>query len=198
MQMTQHNNSSDQTILRVAGLSANKPNRFDITPGQAALARMANDLGILGIRKLGFRGVVRSIGARDWALEGDLGATVVQPCIVTLAPVTTRIEQPVIRRFVDGMTYALEDEEIEMPDDDTTEPLMPEIDLMQVLHESLALALPDYPRSDGAKLGEAVFAEPGTTPLVDDDLRPFAGLADLRQRLQGTGTPKDDSPEDKN
>ena len=52
---------------------------------------------------------------------------------------------------------------------------------------ALALALPLYPRAPGAELGQAVFAEPGTAPLKDEDLRPFAGLAGLKAKLEGGG-----------
>ena len=45
--------------------------------------------------------------------------------------------------------------------------------------ESVALNLPQYPRKDGAELGQHVHAEPGTQPMTDEDTRPFAGLADL-------------------
>jgi hypothetical protein len=44
------------------------------------------------VRKLRFIGTLEPEGAQDWRLTADLGATVVQPCVVTLAPVTTRLE----------------------------------------------------------------------------------------------------------
>ena len=75
---------------------------------------------------------------------------------------------------------APEGAEIEMPEDDTQEPLPEVIDLGAVMAEALALALPDYPRAPGAELGEAVFAAPGVAALRDADLRPFAALAKLR------------------
>ncbi len=52
------------------------------------------------------------------------------------------------------------------------------------MFEALTLALPLYPRADGADLGEPVFTEPGKRPLTDEDARPFAGLKDLRDRLK--------------
>jgi uncharacterized metal-binding protein YceD (DUF177 family) len=53
------------------------------------------------------------------------------------------------------------------------------------LAEALALALPLYPRAPGAELGEAAFTEPGKPVLRDEDARPFAGLAHLRDKLKG-------------
>jgi uncharacterized metal-binding protein YceD (DUF177 family) len=67
-----------------------------------------------------------------------------------------------------------------VPEDDSAEPMPEAIDLAEVLREALALALPPWPRAPGAELGEAVFAVPGTAPIRDADLKPFAALAKLR------------------
>lgn len=72
-----------------------------------------------------------------------------------------------------------------MPEDDSVEPLPDVIDVGVVATEALALALPLYPRAEGAELGEAVFTAPGEAPLRDGDLKPFAGLAALKDRLGG-------------
>jgi len=56
------------------------------------------------------------------------------------------------------------------------------IDPAAVMIEALALAMPLYPRAEGADLGEAVHAEPGVTPMRDADARPFAGLRDRLAR----------------
>ena len=52
---------------------------------------------------------------------------------------------------------------------------------------ALALALPLYPRAEGADLAQAQFAGPGVTPMTDEDARPFAGLKDLRDKLDKKG-----------
>ena len=113
-----------------------------------------------------------------------LGATVEQSCVVTLEPVVTRIDQPVSRAaFVAQMAADLE-EETEMPEDDSQEQLEAEIDLVRVMTEALALALPDYPRRDDASLENTAFSAPGVTPLTDEDTKPFAGLAQLKDKLE--------------
>ncbi|MEO0904769.1 MAG: DUF177 domain-containing protein, partial [Pseudomonadota bacterium] len=76
---------------------------------------------------------------------------------------------------------------VEMPDDDTVEALPETLDLAAVMTEALSLALPPYPRSEGADLSNAVFAEPGVTPMTDDDAKPFAGLGALRESLEKKG-----------
>lgn len=74
-----------------------------------------------------------------------------------------------------------------MPEDDTLEPIPEVIDLRALAAEELALALPDWPRAPGAELGEAVFAAPDAAPLRDADLRPFAGLQALKDKLEKDG-----------
>ncbi|MGD9864993.1 MAG: DUF177 domain-containing protein [Pseudodonghicola sp.] len=175
---------TDSHALRVAELPQTAPTPFDLAPDAEARAALAQELGLSALRKLRFSGRLQARGRRDWLLEAQLGATVVQPCVVTLEPVTSRIDVPVRRLFVAGLADP-EGAEVEMPEDDSIEPLGAIIDLDAVMAEALALALPLYPRAEGVELGEAVYAEPGRTPMRDEDTRPFAGLAGLRDALKG-------------
>ena len=178
---------TDTHALRVAELPQNAPTLFELTPDAEARAALAEDLGLSALRKLRFAGRITAQGKRDWLLEGELGATVVQPCVVTLEPVTTRIDTPVRRLFLAELPEdaAPEDAaEVELPEDENIEALGSWIDPGAVMAEALALALPLYPRAEGADLGEAVFTEPGKAPMRDEDTRPFAGLAGLRDALK--------------
>ena len=132
-----------------------------------------------------------AVASGGYALACALRAVGVQPGdrvltnAFTLAPVPASIAEPVRRTYV--RDYRLPDaDEVEL-EDDTTDPLPEVIDVADVAREALALALPLYPRAPGAELGQAVFAEPGTAPLKDEDLRPFAGLAGLKAKLEGGG-----------
>lgn len=173
-------------IIRVAQLSQHKPHGFDLAPDAAALEEMARDLGLSALRKLRFRGTLRADGRRDWLLQAELGATVTQPCVVTLAPVTTRIDETVTRRFSPDHDLAAQEPgaETEMPEDDTLEPLEDNIDLRRVMTEALALALPDWPRDAGAELGRISVTEEGIAPMRDEEVKPFAALGALRDKLQ--------------
>lgn len=167
--------------LRIADLAARKPTRFDLEPDRDALDRIATFLGLLGLSKLRFKGELRPLGRRDWRLQATLGATVTQPCVVTLTPVTTRIDEEITRTYLADMPEP-EGDEVEMPEDDTAEQLPGVIDIGAVMSEALALELPPYPRAEGVELGSAVFTEPGAEPLGDEALKPFAGLADLMKK----------------
>ena len=170
------------TALRVADLPATGATEFDLRPDPAAMRALAGDLDLTALRKLRFAGRIIAVNARDWRLTGRLGATVVQPCVVTMDPVTTRIDIEVNRLYVADLPEPQGDE-IEMPEDDETEALGAWIDPGAVMAEALALALPLYPRAAGAALEQAVFTEPGRAPMRDEDARPFAGLAGLRAAL---------------
>ena len=187
--------------IRVADLNDRASRPFLIVPEADQLTALGAELGLSALRKLRFEGQLHPDGSRGWRLAGHIGATVVQPCVVTLAPVTTRVEEDVLRIYTpDIITPAqVEDDDGEgapMPEDDALEPLPAVIDLEEVMAEALALALPQYPRAEDVELGEAVYTKKGTKPMTDEDIKPFAGLAGLRAKLAG-GSPEEDPQEDK-
>ncbi|MBE1284603.1 MAG: DUF177 domain-containing protein [Rhodobacteraceae bacterium] len=169
-------------VFRVADLPQNKATPFEVIPGEPELRDIANELGLQGLRKLRFKGEIRGYGKKDWQLTAQLGATVTQACVVTLDPVNTRIEAKVERKFLSQYEDPT-DEEFEMPEDDSVEPLGAEISIEDVLIESLSLNIPPYPRKDGVELGSSVFTEPGKKAMTDDETKPFAGLAALKDQL---------------
>jgi len=154
-----------------------------LEPDAQARARIAAALGLLALRKVRMQGRLIPEGRTDWRFEGTLGATVVQPCVATLEPVTTRIEAGLRRRYLADPPDLSEVDEAEIPEDDTIEPLPAVLDLGAVLVEELALNLPLYPRADGAEPVVETYTEPGVAPMTDDDIKPFAGLAGLREKL---------------
>ena len=171
------------TALRVAELSQNAQTPFSLRPDADSLRKIAEELDLSALRKLSFEGRIKALGRSDWQLEARLGATVVQPCVVTLEPVQTRIDVDVTRLFVQDYEEP-EETEVEMAEDDRTEPLGAWIDPAVVMIEALALEIPEYPRADGAELGQAVYTKPGEAPMTDEDARPFAGLANLKDQLK--------------
>ncbi len=159
---------------------------FAVEPDAQARDALAAELGIMGLKKLRFIGTLAPSGRRDVTLEADLGATVVQECGVTGAPVTTRIDEEVTRRYLADWIEP-EGDEVEMPEDDSAEPLPPVIDVEAVMAEALALALPLFPRAPGVEPVEVSVTEPGREPMTDEDAKPFAGLRALRDGLPGKG-----------
>lgn len=181
-------------VVALGQLNARKPVRIDLAPDADMRARLAQALDIRAVRKFVFTGELRPLGRRDWELTAHLGATVVQECAITLAPVTTRIDEAITRRYLAEMpeVSALE---MEMPEDDTAEPLGRSIDPSAVALEALLLALPAFPRAEGAELapeGRLIATPDGNTDTREDSPRPFAVLARLRGDSE-TGTSGTDS-----
>ena len=159
-----------------------RPVFFELAPDADTRKALAEEMGISAVKKLTFKGEIGPDGRKDLALSGHLGATVVQPCVVTLEPVTTRIEEPVTHRYVAGYEMP-EDSEAEMPEDETIEALPAEIDVAAVMAEALALNLPAWPRADGVAPVDIAVTEPGKAPMTDEDAKPFAALKALKDKL---------------
>lgn len=160
---------------------------FDISPGPAEAAALARLLGAQAVRKLRFAGQLIPAAKGGWRLDAALGATVVQTCVVSLEPVTTRIDETVRRAFLPASAAAAAEVVVSPEDDDEIEPLRDRIDLGRVAAEALALALPAYPRKAGATLAavDGLADDPAGAPAAADDdaPRPFAALAALRAKL---------------
>ena len=183
-------------ILALARLGRASDTDFSIEPDTDARKKIAEDLSLRGLRKLRLTGTLQAVGKYDWHLEARLGATAVQECVVTLDPVTTRIDTDFTRSYVVDLPEPTA-EDFEIPEDDTVEPLPQTLNLLDLMSEVLALALPDYPRAEGVELGTAIFAAPGVQPMTDEDAKPLAGLAGLRDKLaQGAKDPEDDPEKD--
>jgi len=171
-------------ILRLSDLSTRRATDIALTPDGAGRRAIAAALGLSAVEALALTGRLAPQGRRDWHLDARLTARIVQPCIVTLEPVTTDIDAAVTRRYIDGYEEP-EGAEVEMPQDDDAEPLPATIDLAAIAAEALGLAAPDYPRRDDTGEVDLTVSAPGVTPLEGEALKPFAGLAGLKARLEG-------------
>jgi hypothetical protein len=154
---------------------------FDLAPTEAEAAALARLMGARAVRKLRFRGRLARLPGGGWRLEARLGATVVQTCVVSLDPVTTRIDQRVARTWLPQAAPAPAELVVDPDADDEVEPLGARIDLGLVATEALALALPPYPRKPGASLGPTALA--GRGGPAEETPKPFAALAALRGKL---------------
>ena len=103
--------------------------------------------------------------------EGALDAAVVQSCVVTLDPVTQRVAERFVIRFVPAGRESEDDDDPDSPDQIPYEGRS--IDLGEAAAEQLALALDPYPRCPGAILDPAA---------QDPEEGGFAGLSVLRPK----------------
>lgn len=169
--------------LRIDDLTTKGPTPFEWVPDRARMDEIAAALDLLALRKMRLTGDIRPSGSSDWVLTAKLGATVFQPCVVTLDPVTTRIEEPVSRTYVADWVEP-EDSEIELEEGEDSDPLPAILHLSELAQEALALALPLNPRGPEADKVSTSFAPEGVAPLTDETVKPFAGLADLKKKLE--------------
>ncbi len=169
--------------ISLKGIPKNKHVPFDITFTDKDMLEISAILSAVSVKKVRVSGKISPSGTKDWLLSATVGATVTQSCVVTLEPVQTRVDVPVELKYVADYEPNNDDSVTEMTIDETIEPLTEEIDLATIAIEAIALALPDYPRSDDAELETAIFSEPGIKPMTDEDTKPFASLASLKDKL---------------
>ena len=77
------------TRLRLNGLASDRSHDFAVAGNADFMNALAQELGLEKLRKLRLKGTLHPEGQSGWRLEAELGATIVQPCVITLAPVTT-------------------------------------------------------------------------------------------------------------
>lgn len=148
--------------------------RFRIRFSRQEMDGIQELLGVSSVGRMMFEGTLARESHGAWRLDGHLGATVVQPCVATLRPVKTRIEESIVRAFVPDLEEPGPNTVSVCPDDDTVEPLPEVIDLFHIATEALSLGLPDYPRHNYTNTIVENF-EQVETP------NPFAALAVLKE-----------------
>jgi uncharacterized metal-binding protein YceD (DUF177 family) len=168
-------------VVEVAKLRGAPEFAFDLSATPEECRALARLMGAQAVRKLRFDGRLLPAPRGAWALEARLGATVVQTCVVSLEPVTTRIDTPVVRLFTAEAAPAGEVVVAGLEEDDT-EPLGDRIDLGLVAVEALALALPPYPRREGAELIGVAGPSADGAP-EEPEPTTFAALAALRAKM---------------
>jgi uncharacterized metal-binding protein YceD (DUF177 family) len=176
-------------VVAVAALRSVPRFAFDIAPTETEAAALARLMGALRIERMRFKGALEPAEGGAWALAGRLEAAATQTCVVSLEPVTTRIDAPVRRLFAPAPAAAAGPAAVEiavdLDEDEDVEPLGSRIDLGLVATEALALALPAYPRRPDAELAVSGSGPAGAAETAEETVKPFAGLAALRAKLDG-------------
>lgn len=178
--------------VAVARLSRGQPTPFEIEADAAELAALARFLELPRLDRLSFAGEIAPAGDKSlgegWEVRGRLIAELEQTCVVSLEPVAVRHDAAVERLYLPEdrlppvREVTLDPDEPDEPDAYTTT-----IDPARLALESLALMLDPYPRAAGAEPGPTTAAPPGAAPIEEEELKPFAGLAELKRRLERRG-----------
>jgi len=148
---------------------------------EAERAALAKAYGLVAVNSLS-ADLVATAGKRgSFRVEGRVTADIVQTCVVSLAPVEQKIDEPVDVRFAPEEPEDLRpgaEIEIDVGAEDGPEPLQgSSLDLGAVAEEHFVLAIDPYPRAPGAALDAAA---PADEPARPDS--PFAALAGLQAK----------------
>ena len=147
-------------------------------------AALAKRFGLLGLDRLSATlRLERADGKGLIRVTGRFVAEVTQACVVTLEPVSSRIEVAFSLLYsVEAAPVAPRGGEVMVAseEEDPPEPVGPEgIDLGEAAAQQLALALDPYPRAPGAAIPQAARDETRARPTAEG---PFAPLSSLKHR----------------
>jgi len=154
--------------------------RIDLNADETERHAVSERLGLQSLERLEAHATLNRKGDCVRA-EGRVVASLDQSCVITGDPVPAHVDEVFEIAFVPEPQVSRSEEEIEL---DPTECDVvfhdgSTIDLGSAIADTLALALPAYPRSPGA---DAVLKEAGI--LTEAEASPFAALAQL---MKGSG-----------
>ena len=151
--------------------------KFDLFCSKDDLNQLTNKLNVLEAKKACINGTLKLQSATQIFLKGNVTAKLIQPCSLTLEPIITNISKKVLRTYtvnakknkpIKKSTFELTGKSF---DNDL---IIDEINLGEVLMETISLETPDYPKRAGASLR--------LTPLSNSPANnPFSILGKLKK-----------------
>ncbi|MGK2872334.1 MAG: YceD family protein [Alphaproteobacteria bacterium] len=168
-------------IERLGATPSHVVTRADVATCKA----IAEYLGVERVENFHAELALRRWRKHGAVVEGDVGADIVQQCVVTLEPVHTHVSESVNARFLPETTARSgknKDEEVwidPLADDPPESFGGRDINLGALILEHLALGIDPYPRAPGAALPESArFLATGPEKRAS----PFQVLAKLRDK----------------
>ena len=150
---------------------------FDLFCSKDDLNQLTDKLNVLEAKKACINGTLKLRSATQIFLKGSVTAKLIQPCSLTLEPIITNISKKVLRTFtvkskkntpIKKSTFELTGKSF---DNDL---IVDEINLGEVLMETISLETPDYPKKAGASFS--------LTPLSSSPANnPFSILGKLKK-----------------
>ena len=128
---------------------------FNLVCPKDALKELPKRLNVIEAKKASFNGDLKLQVANQIVLCGTVKAKLIQPCSLTLEPVVTTIYKQIERTFFIGSN---ENQQMKKSVFELTEKsfdndiILDEIDLGDVLVETISLETPDYPKKSGASI----------------------------------------------
>ena len=164
-------------IISIEQLKREIEYEFHLVCSKIALRELPNRLNVIEAKKASFNGHLKLQLANQIFLCGTVKAKLIQPCSLTLEPVVTTIYKTISRTFSIGSN---ENTPIKKSVFELTEKsfdndiIQDEINLGDVLMETISLETPDYPKKSGASISFT------RTENIDRE-NPFSILSKLKK-----------------
>tara|TARA_B100001057_G_scaffold89192_2_gene85385 strand:+ start:1383 stop:1952 length:570 start_codon:yes stop_codon:yes gene_type:complete len=176
------------SVIRFAEINKAKSFEFNLTLSREKVSDLITRLDLINLKKVSLLGKLSPSRSKEWRLKAELRATVKQKCVITFKPVQTIVNETIIRTFSalafpNVLTENSDDGISPVKFDDSLQELKDEIDLAEIIFEELILILPLYPKFADAELGRYTVTEPGVEPLNNENLKPFAQLSELKEKI---------------
>ena len=177
-----------ESLVRFSEINQAKTFKFHLPLSKEQTLTLKSRLDLLSLKKVSLTGYLSPLDKDKWTLKAEIKATVKQKCVITLKPVQTIVNEKVNRTFspleAQKSSDMLDDGVSQIFFDDTLQEFNNTIDLLEIIFEELTLILPLYPKFDGAKSDPYTVTEPGKQPLTNENLKPFAQLSKLKDKLE--------------
>ena len=128
---------------------------FNLWCSKNGLRELTETLNILEAKKASINGTLKLKTDKQVILKCTVKAKLIQPCSLTLEPIVTNISKQVLRTFFIGSNSNAPSKKsiFELTEKSfDTDIILNEIDLGEVLMETISLETPDYPKKPGATI----------------------------------------------
>ena len=150
---------------------------FHLVCSKDALRELPKRLNVLEAKKASFNGYLKLQVANQIFLRGTVKAKLIQPCSLTLEPVVTTIYKRIARTFFVGTNEnkSMKKSVFELTEKSfDNDVIVNELNLGDVLMETISLETPDYPKKSGASIRLT------QTESIDKE-NPFSILSKLKK-----------------
>ncbi|GHA36498.1 metal-binding protein [Devosia pacifica] len=155
--------------------------RVEFTADSEALAQLTERLKVQSVEALSATLTAKRLRG-GLQVVGQVSAAITQACVVTLDPVTQRIDETVDRVFLPASQKPKEPEPgtetfVDLEGDDPPDYIEGnEVDLTELVIETVALAVDPYPRAEGVSVEDVIETD---APAEES---PFAKLKQLKSK----------------
>ena len=150
---------------------------FILVCSKSSLSVLAEHLNIIEAKKASIQGTLKLETEKQIFLNAIIKAKLIQSCSLTLEPIVTNINKQILRTFSIGSSKNMETKKnvFELNKNSfENDMIINEINLGDVLIETITLETPDYPKKSGASMNLA--------PKEDINVEsPFSILSRLKE-----------------